>query len=90
MSFDFNIFRFRCQLVIKATTISAELSDAEDIATNGNLKDDTHNERHLAIVELVQKFKFIGNFTVLTTKVNATMHYQIISCRPFKTPGLLI
>ena len=62
---------------MKAATISAELSDVEDTATNGHLKDDTHNEGHLAIVELVQKFKFIGNFTVLTTKVYYTIHYQI-------------
>ena len=67
---------------MKAATISAELSDVEDTATNGHLKDDTHNERHLAIVELVQKFKFVGNFTVLTTKVYNTIHYQIIDCRP--------
>ena len=62
----------------------------EDTATNENPKNDTHNEVHLAIVELVQKFKFIGNFTVLTTKVNGTIQYQIIGCRkipdsPFNT-----
>ena len=68
---------------MKAVTISAELSDVEYTATNGHLKDDTHNEGHMAIVELVQKFKFIGNFTVLTTKVYNTIHYQIIGCRPF-------
>ena len=85
MSFDLNIIRFRCKLVIKATTISAESSDVEDTATNGNLKDGTHNEGHLAIVELVQNFKFIGNFTVLTTKVNCTINYHIIGCRPFNT-----
>ena len=62
----------------------------EDTATNGNLKDDTHNERHLAIVELVQKFKFIGNFTVLTTKVNWTIHYQIIGSRPFMINHLIL
>lgn len=82
--------RFRCKLIIQATQISAESSDVEDASTNGNGKDDTCNETHLAIVELVQKFKFIGNFTVLTTKVNGTIQYPIIGCRkipdsPFNT-----
>ena len=38
---------------------------------NGNhqLEDDANNDRHIAIVELDQKFKLLGNLTMMTTKV---------------------
>ena len=39
---------------------------------NGNhpMEGETSNDEHVAIVELDQKFKVLGDFTMLTTKVS--------------------
>ena len=52
---------------------SDEDSSVED--GNGTQEiEETCNENHLAIVELNQKFKVLGNFTLFTTKVNTTLY----------------
>ena len=45
------------------------------------LEDDTSNEDHVAIVRLEQKFKLLGGFTMLTTKVSK--YILIIKHSPF-------
>ena len=45
------------------------------------LEDDTSNEDHVAIVRLEQKFKLLGGFTMLTTKVSK--YILIIKNSPF-------
>ena len=42
-----------------------------DTLDNGMRDGDEHsfNNRHMAVVDLEQKFKLLGNYTVLTTKV---------------------
>ena len=53
-----------------------QFSLAEDLNVeneeNGNhqMEGETSNDEHVAIVELDQKFKVLGDFTMLTTKVS--------------------
>ena len=56
---------------------------AEEEYDNQESDDKISNEKHLAIVELNQKFKIFGNFTLFTTKVGSFLSLYALNMTLF-------
>ena len=56
---------------------------AEEEYDNQESDDKISDEKHLAIVELNQKFKIFGNFTLFTTKVGSFLSLYALNMTLF-------